>query len=111
MSNKKEPLPHVVLAKELMEAGLEVMSVKASECYYHDFRSPLPFPEMQLADDLQSAIANGNEAAKEIRKNHLNGKYDATKEESDEWSSEMKKSNPEMAMILEALEREANAKP
>jgi hypothetical protein len=41
-----------ILADELMKVGLQDMSLKAREGYYHDFLSPLALPEMQLVDDL-----------------------------------------------------------
>lgn len=74
------------LAQELRRAGLEAMAADAERGHYHDFLSPLPFPEMQLAADLAEAIGAGNEAAKDLRRRHLNGEFDATLEESDDWA-------------------------
>lgn len=74
------------LAQELRRAGLEAMAADAEKGLYHDFLSPLPFPEMQLAADLAEAIHAGNEAAKDLRRRHLNGEFDATAEESDDWA-------------------------
>jgi hypothetical protein len=72
-----------ILAKALREAGLEEMAKRAEEAYYHDFLSPLDFPEMRLAADL---AAIGTPAAMALRERHMNGEFDASKEESDEWA-------------------------
>ena len=71
-----------ILAEELAKAGLLDMSLKARGGYYHDFLSPLDTPCLQLADDLQAA---GTPAALALRQRHLNGEFDASMEESDEW--------------------------
>jgi hypothetical protein len=49
--------------------------------YYDDFKSPLPFPEMQLLADARE------HALPEIVEGVLNGEWDATKEESDAWAA------------------------
>jgi hypothetical protein len=72
------------LASELTKAGLPEMAAKAATGYYHDFLSPLDFPEMQLAADLAAA---GTPAALALRERHLNGEFDANLKESDEWAS------------------------
>lgn len=72
------------LAQELRAAGLDAMADKAATGWYHDFLSPLTFPEMQLANDLAAA---GTPAALALRARHLNGEFDASKEESDEWAA------------------------
>lgn len=71
------------LAVELEKAGLLSMAKKAREGYYHDFLSPLPAPCLQLEDDLRKI---GTPEALAIRSKHLNGEFDATKEESDAWA-------------------------
>jgi hypothetical protein len=71
------------LAAELERAGLHLMAAKAREGWYHDFLSPLDFPEMQLDHDL--AIA-GTPAALALRERHHNGEFDASIEESDAWA-------------------------
>jgi hypothetical protein len=72
-----------ILAAELAKAGLFDMSTKAAEGYYHDYLSPLATPCLQLAADL---AAKGTPAAMALRARHLNGEFDATKEESDQWA-------------------------
>jgi hypothetical protein len=71
-----------ILAAELTKAGLHEMARAAAEGYYHDFLSPLAFPEMQLARDL---AAVGSPEALAIRKRHLEGEFDASVEESEAW--------------------------
>lgn len=72
------------LAQELRKAGLNDMADRAATGYYHDFLSPLDMPCMQLAEDLAKA---GTPEALAIRKRHLNGEFDASKEESDAWAA------------------------
>jgi len=72
------------LADALFAAGLFDMSLKARDGYYHDYLSPLDFPDLQLEQDLRQA---GTEAAMALRDRHLNGEFDASKEESDEWAA------------------------
>jgi hypothetical protein len=72
------------LAKALMRAGLHEMSFRAATGYYHDFLSPLDFPDLQLDADL---VAAGTPAAMEIRARHWRGEFDATSEESDTWAA------------------------
>jgi hypothetical protein len=74
------------LAQELRRAGLDAMAAEAEKGMYHDYLSPLTFPDLQLDADLVEAIKAGNEAAKDLRRRHHNGEFDATTAESDEWA-------------------------
>jgi hypothetical protein len=74
------------LAQELRLAGLEEMALQAEKGMYHDYLSPLTFPELQLDADLVEAHKAGNAAALDLRRRHHNGEFDATLEESDEWA-------------------------
>lgn len=70
------------LAQALEEAGApSYMVTLARENHYHDFKSPLATPEMQLLADARehglTTIAEGV----------LTGKWDATKAESDAWAA------------------------
>ncbi len=69
-----------LLAQELRKAGLDAMADKAAEGYYHDYLSPLALPASQLMDDLKAAGAD------DLIKRHLNGDFDATFDEADEWA-------------------------
>lgn len=83
------------LAAALREVGLDDMADKAATGYYHDFLSPLDFPEMQLVADLAEAAnytgearAAGkplNEAIFKLRERVINGDFDASTEESEKW--------------------------
>jgi hypothetical protein len=72
------------LAAALREASLFEMADKAATGYYHDFLSPLDFPCIQLAADLARV---GTPAALAIRARHLQGEFDASRKESDEWAA------------------------
>lgn len=71
------------LSHELRKAGLNEMADKASTGYYHDYLSPLDAPSIQLANDLEKA---GTPQALALRTRHLDGEFDATVEESDDWA-------------------------
>lgn len=82
------------LADELMRIGLMDMSLKARDGYYHDFLSPLDLPEITLVNDLMgAAIAVGERDPSRripilvLRTRVINGDFDATTEESDEWAA------------------------
>lgn len=71
-----------ILADELEKAGLRQMAASARTGYYHDFLSPLDTPCLQLAADLADV---GTPAAMALRERHLDGEFDASAEESEEW--------------------------
>ena len=73
-----------ILAAELIKAGLPEMAKKAAAGYYHDFLSPIEAPCLQLAADL---AAVRTPAAILLRNRHLNGEFDASLEESDDWAA------------------------
>jgi hypothetical protein len=72
------------LALALMESGLHEMAARAATGYYHDFLSPLPLPEMQLAYDLGRV---GTPGATALCERVSNGEFDASIEESDAWAA------------------------
>jgi hypothetical protein len=72
------------LAQELRKAGLNQMADKAAKGYYHDFLSPLDEPALMLAADL---VAIGTPQALELRKRHINGEFDASISEGDDWAT------------------------
>lgn len=75
-----------ILATELVKALLPEMAMKASTGYYHDFLSPLDAPCLELAADLAKS---GTPATLALLRRHLNGEFDATKEESDDWAESL----------------------
>ena len=89
-----------ILAGELKKAGLSEMAEMASQGYYHDFLSPLAAPCLQLAEDLAKA---GTPEAMALRARHMNGEFDASKEESDAWAE-----GPEGKMAFQQLTRKGN---
>lgn len=72
------------LAAALRAIGLNEMADKAATGYYHDFLSPIELPEIQLINDLGIA---GTPEAMALRLRVINGDFDASKEESDEWAA------------------------
>ena len=80
------------LAAALREVGLDDMADKAATGYYHDFLSPLDFPEMQLEADLRNRRdsplhVHVKDQIEQLRQRHLNGDFDASLEESEEWAA------------------------
>lgn len=69
------------LAQALHAEGLLGMEEKAREGYYDDFKSPLATPIMQLVTDLRSR----NKV--DLAERAMNGEFDSTKEEAEEWFS------------------------
>jgi hypothetical protein len=69
------------------------MIQRAVDGYYHDYLSPLAFPEMQLVADLRelaSAPATPRDSRpllREMSQRVIDGEFDATKEESDAWAA------------------------
>jgi hypothetical protein len=77
------------LADALLTIGLMDMSLKARGGYYHDFLSPLAVPEMQLLNDLTIAAKARPDIEQKIfdfRNRVINGEFDASAEESEEWA-------------------------
>jgi hypothetical protein len=72
------------LSAELHKAGLPDMAIKAAGGYYHDYLSPLETPCLQLEKDLRAV---GTPEAETVRQRHLNGEFDASREESDAWAA------------------------
>jgi hypothetical protein len=72
-----------ILAAELTKAGLPEMATKAAAGFYHDFESPLALPEIQLAQDLTDAHTP---AATALLHRHMEGEFDASLDESEEWA-------------------------
>lgn len=68
------------------------MIKRARDGYYHDL-SPLATPEIQLVADLREAAArpqtprNSRPLLREMAQRVINGEFDASKQESDEWAA------------------------
>lgn len=80
-----------MLAAALREVGLTDMAELAATGYYHDFLSPLDLPEITLMSDLAMASTTKDEtkstAIMALRRRVMNGEFDASAEESDEWAA------------------------
>jgi len=69
------------------------MITRAVDGYYHDYLSPLIFPEIQLVSDLKALAkqpATGPKARAalaSLAQRVVDGDFDATKEEADAWAS------------------------
>lgn len=67
------------------------MLQRAIDGYYHDFESPLPFPEMQLVSDLRGMASlpttgpKAKQALNALARRVINGEFDASRAESDAW--------------------------
>jgi hypothetical protein len=70
------------LAAALDAAGLPEMAAKARHHHWHDFLSPLDFPQMALSAEL---VQIGTKKALHVRDRLHNGDFDATDEEAAEW--------------------------
>jgi hypothetical protein len=78
------------LAAALRELGLDAMADKAATGYYHDFLSPLDLPETVLITTLGAAATMHPDKAAAIealRQRVINGDFDASVEESEEWAA------------------------
>jgi hypothetical protein len=73
-----------LLAAELQRIGLTGMALKAATGFYHDFLSPLDLPTTALVNDLAAA---GTPAALTLRNRVIEGEFDATQQESEEWAN------------------------
>ena len=68
------------------------MVTRAIDGYYHDFLSPLDFPEMQLVADLRELAKlpatprNSRPLLRALAEAVVDGDYDASPEESDAWA-------------------------
>jgi hypothetical protein len=69
----------------------EAMIQRARDGYYHDYLSPLAMPEVQLVADLRELSTrpatprNSRPLLRDLASAVINGEFDATKAESDEW--------------------------
>jgi hypothetical protein len=85
----------VKLARALSEIpGVpKAMIQRAVDGYYHDFMSPLDFPEIQLVSDLRDLAKtpatprNSRPLLMSLALAVIDGQHDASKEESDAWAA------------------------
>jgi hypothetical protein len=72
------------LAAALREIGLNEMADKAATGFWHDFLSPLELPTVNLVTALGAV---GTSDALALRARVINGEFDASTEEGDEWAA------------------------
>lgn len=69
------------------------MVQRAVDGYYHDFLSPLDFPEIQLVQDLRAIAGNTSlprsvrQEIKRLAERVIDGEFDASPEESAAWAA------------------------
>lgn len=91
------------LADALRAVGLDFMADRAAEGWYHDFLSPLDFPEITLVNDLAVAARKNSDRTEQImilRERVMQGQFDANEKESEEWMK-----SPEGQAAMESLIR------
>lgn len=79
------------LALALEAIGLTQLAAKARTDEYHDYLSPHALPELMLVTDLMLAAQDVDDDASrlqilELRQRVINGDFDASREESEEWA-------------------------
>jgi len=69
------------------------MIQRAINGYYHDYLSPLTFPEIQLVSDLRELAGtpatprNSRPLLRQMAQRVIDGEFDASKAESDAWAA------------------------
>lgn len=79
----------VPLVVRLKELGLYNIAARAEQNEFHDYLTPHAMPQHVLVDALDKAAKNYPSIAPailQIRRDVIDGIYDATKEESDAWA-------------------------
>lgn len=79
------------LAAALREVGLDHMAALAAEGHYHEFLSSLPLPLITLVTDMGDAARDAEQmkriAILELRRQVIEGDFDASHEESEAWAN------------------------
>ena len=73
------------LAFELYTIGLRELGDKAAAGAYHDYLNTLGGPDLGLQFALLEASAGGNMGANELRLRYIDGEFDMTHEEREDW--------------------------
>ncbi len=75
-----------ILANDLREAGLEHLAVRAEASEWNDYFGAHEMPQHALIHVLKEEIRLASPVRKRLIANVVAGKYDGTKEESQEWA-------------------------
>jgi hypothetical protein len=92
MTEREHTTAKLARALEAVPGVPEAMIKRACDGYYHDFLSPLATPEIQLVADLRELASapatprNSRPLLRALATAVIDGQYDASKEESDEWA-------------------------
>lgn len=91
----------IILAEALDAQGFKQLAKRARKHEFHDFRSPHALPQHELVAELSEFQ---RQSAERLKMRVIEGEFDATKEESDEWAA-----SPEGQAAMEALGASARA--
>jgi hypothetical protein len=91
MTEREHTTAKLARALEAVPGVPGAMIERARTGYYHDFMSPLDFPEIQLVADLRKLASapatprNSRPLLRALAKAVIDGDYDVSKAESDDW--------------------------
>jgi hypothetical protein len=91
------------LARALRDIGEHAMADKAATGYWHDFLSPLATPHIDLVAKL---AALRTPAATRLAEAVMNGAFDASPEEAEDWEH-----TPEGQQLVKVMARLGMVKP
>jgi len=92
MTDSEHTTAKLARALEAIPGVPEEMIERARTGYYHDYLSPLDTPDVQLVADLRELAArpgtprSSRPLLRVLAKAVIDGQYDASKEEADEWA-------------------------
>jgi hypothetical protein len=92
MTEREHTTTKLARALEAIPGVPPAIIQRARDGYYHDFLSPLATPEIQLVADLRELASapatprNSRPLLRALATAVIDGQYDASKEESDEWA-------------------------
>lgn len=76
-----------ILYDDLIEAGLPHLADRAAQGEWNDYFGIHTLPQVELLRTLRSEVKLANAVRKRLIDDMVDGKYDGTKEESDEWGA------------------------
>lgn len=92
MTEREHTTAKLARALEAIPGVPEDMIGRARDGFYHDYLSPLDTPEIQLVTDLRELASlpamprNSRPLLRALAKAVIDGDYDASREEADEWA-------------------------
>lgn len=91
----------IKLAEALERQGFKQLARRARKHEFHDFLSPHALPQHELVAELNE-LQNG--AAEKLKRRVMDGDFDATRAESDEWAA-----SPEGQAVMDNLTASSRA--